>query len=57
MKTCLCCGEKLLHHICKNRCYWFCPDCRQAMPATDEVALSTYNRCLSDACLSDTVKS
>ncbi|MGB3531956.1 MAG: hypothetical protein WBA13_00400 [Microcoleaceae cyanobacterium] len=54
MKTCLCCREKLLHHISQNRCYWFCSYCRQAMPATDERKIISSNL-QSISSLSDSV--
>ena len=41
MNYCPCCHEKLLRHICRNRVYWFCPNCRQEMPLLRE---DTKNR-------------
>ena len=35
MNTCPCCSEQLLRHIRQNSIYWFCPRCKQEMPALE----------------------
>jgi ribosomal protein L37AE/L43A len=35
MNSCPCCSEPLLRHIRHSHIYWFCPRCRQEMPALD----------------------
>ncbi len=31
--NCPCCAGKLLQHIDRHGLYWYCLDCRQAMPS------------------------
>lgn len=35
MNTCPCCSEQLLRHIRPSSIYWFCPRCKQEMPALE----------------------
>jgi hypothetical protein len=35
MNTCPCCSEHLLRHIRQSSIYWFCPRCKQEMPALE----------------------
>lgn len=37
--NCPCCSGKLLRHIDRNGLYWYCPSCRQTMPASEDVNL------------------
>ena len=38
--NCLCCSGKLLPHIGSKGLYWYCLNCRQAMPILETESLS-----------------
>ncbi|MFB2875565.1 hypothetical protein [Floridanema aerugineum] len=35
--NCPCCSGKLLRHINGKGLYWYCPSCRQTMPASEDM--------------------
>lgn len=35
MNDYICCHHTLLRHVHRGNLYWFCPQCRQAMPSAE----------------------
>ncbi|QIZ69488.1 hypothetical protein [Oxynema aestuarii] len=42
MMNCPCCSNSLLAHIGSSGLYWYCCNCRQAMPALSEYRRSHH---------------